>query len=77
MPNRLNKKLLYLVKKLKTENYSVISFITLSVRNISLEVIHSPTKNQAHSLILNIPPRKQNDARITMLLRDMCKWEIR
>jgi hypothetical protein len=60
----------------KVENYSVVSFLTLEVRNISLQVIHKPTKNRAHSLILNIPPRKQNDARITMLLRDICKWEI-
>lgn len=65
---------------IKPENYGVISFLVEKVRQIPLRVIHDPTQepplNQAHTLILDIPPRKQNDARITMKLRDIAIWEI-
>jgi hypothetical protein len=58
------------------ENYAVVSFLVQKVRDIPLSVVHSPTKNQAHTHILDIPPREQNDAKITLKLRDICKWEI-
>jgi hypothetical protein len=63
----------------KPENYDVISFEVKKVRNIPLKVIHKPTKNQAHSLILDIPAREANDARVTSILsdNDFFKWEIR
>jgi hypothetical protein len=45
-----------------------------------LKVIHDPIsteefRNQAHALVLDIPPRK-NDIGIRIKLRDICTWEI-
>lgn len=63
-------------RKLPNE-YGVVSFIVQKVREIPLGVVHDPDdNNQAHSLILDIPPRKQNDAKIKMCLLGICKWEI-
>jgi hypothetical protein len=58
------------------ENYGVVSLIVGLVRAIPLRVIHDPTQNQAHSLILDIPPRKPNDLGIRARLQGICKWEI-
>jgi|WetSurMetagenome_2_1015567.scaffolds.fasta_scaffold60919_2 hypothetical protein len=60
----------------KPQDNGVVSFIVQQVREIPLEVIHDPTNNRAHSLICGLPPRKSNDAKMTMKLRDICKWEI-
>jgi hypothetical protein len=58
------------------ENYGVVSLIIGLVRAIPLRVIHDPTQNQAHSLILDIPPRKPNGLGIRVKLQGICKWEI-
>lgn len=57
-------------------NYGVASFVARDVRAIPLRVIHKPTRNQAHSLILDIPPRIENDARKVLKLIDIYSWEI-
>ncbi len=58
-------------------DYGVVSFIVGAVREIPLRVIHAPVlNNDAHSLILDIPPRAQNDASRTMKLRDRAIWVI-
>ncbi len=64
------------------EKNGVVSFLVDSVRKIPypLQVIHNPIstesfRNQAHALILDIPPRK-NDIGIRVKLRDICTWEI-
>ena len=60
----------------------VLSFNVEDVRNAPypLVVRHDPTltehfKNRAHTVILAVPPRK-NDIGIRLKLRDICKWEI-
>jgi hypothetical protein len=64
------------------EKNGVVSFPVEAVRKIPypLQVIHDPIstelfRNQAHSLVLDIPPRK-NDIGIRVKLRDICSWEI-
>jgi hypothetical protein len=65
------------------EKIGVVSFKVILVREIPLNVEHDPIwkpsenkYNQAHTLIKDIPPRKVNDLRITMKLRDICEWVI-
>ncbi len=63
------------------DDFGVVSFNVGKVRKIvagtkPLAVIHQPTRNQAHSLICDIPPRKPNDLGVRMKLRDICRWEI-
>ncbi len=64
------------------EKNGVVSFPVDAVRKIPypLQVIHDPisteeVRNQAHALVLDIPPRK-NDIGIRIKLRDICSWEI-
>jgi hypothetical protein len=64
------------------EKNGIVSFSVEKVRNTPypLQVIHDPIliehfKNQAHALILDVPPRK-NDIGIRVKLRDICSWEI-
>jgi hypothetical protein len=64
------------------EKNGVVSFVAADVRSTPypLQVIHDPIsmeefRNQAHALILDIPPRK-NDIGIRVKLRDICSWEI-
>jgi hypothetical protein len=64
------------------EKNGIVSFSVEKVRNTPnpLQVIHDPIliehfKNQAHALIFDLPPRK-NDIRIRVKLRDICTWEI-
>lgn len=64
------------------EKNGVVSFPVEKVRNnpYPLQVTHDPIwtehfKNQAHALVLDIPPRK-NDIGIRVKLRDICSWEI-
>lgn len=60
----------------------IVSFIVEELRTppYPLQVKHYPIltehfKNQAHALVLDIPPRK-NDIGIRVKLRDLCTWEI-
>jgi hypothetical protein len=64
------------------EKNGVVSFNVGEVRQTPypLHVIHDPIctenlKNQAHTLVLDIPERK-NDIGIRIKLRDICAWEI-
>jgi hypothetical protein len=60
----------------KPEDNGVLSFSVKSLREIPLAVIHKPTTNYAHSIIVGIPPRKPSDLGIRVRLRRICKWEI-
>ncbi len=69
--------------KTPSEN-GVLSFIVNEIRNVplALEVRHDPMtlkehfrENRAHSLVLNLPPRK-NDLGFRTKLRGISKWEI-
>ena len=60
----------------------IVSFEVEKIRKMPfpLQVVHDPIlteqfKNQAHTLVLDIPPRK-NDIGIRLKLRDICSWEI-
>jgi hypothetical protein len=64
------------------EKNGIVSFLVDAVRKIPypLQVVHDPIsteafRNQAHALILDVPPRK-NDIGIRVKLRDICSWEI-
>lgn len=64
------------------EKNGVVSFVVEKLRNTPypLEVIHDPVltenfRNQAHTLVFDIPFRK-NDIGIRVKLRDICSWEI-
>ena len=59
------------------EKNGVVSFNSTEIRSnpFSLEVRHAPTRNQAHSLIFDVPLRK-NDIGIRIKLRAICVWEI-
>lgn len=64
------------------EKNGIVSFVVEDVRKTPypLHVIHDPIltehfKNQAHTLVLDIPERK-NDIGIRVKLRDICSWEI-
>lgn len=59
------------------EKNGVLSFNSTQVREAPqpLEVRHSPSTNQAHSLIYDIPPEK-NNPEIRIKLRRICDWAI-
>jgi hypothetical protein len=64
------------------EKNGIVSFPVEAVRKIPypLMVIHDPIsaelfRNRAHSLVFDIPQRK-NDIGIRVKLRDICSWEI-
>lgn len=64
------------------EDNGIVYFNVGEVRNapFPLFVKHDPTltehfKNRSHSIVLDVPPRK-NDIGIRLKLRDICKWEI-
>jgi hypothetical protein len=64
------------------ENNGVVSFVVNDIRKIPypLEAIHDPVltehfRNQAHTVVVDIPQRK-NDIGIRLKLRDICSWEI-
>jgi hypothetical protein len=64
------------------EKNGVVSFPDDAVRKIPypLHVIHDPIStetfiNQAHTLVFDVPQRK-NDIGIRVKLRDICSWEI-
>lgn len=64
------------------EDNGIVYFNVGEVRNspFPLFVKHDPTltehfKNRSHSIILDVPPRK-NDINIRVRLRDICKWVI-
>lgn len=60
----------------------VVSIGVRNIRDVSLNVIHDPIStltidNRAHSLIIGIPPKNPSKLATRIMLRDMCKWEIK
>lgn len=57
---------------------AIISFVVYQLRNLTLQVIHNPARdNRAHSLIKGKEKKIQNDNRVRLGLLNVTQWEIR